>query len=221
MDTEIAVQAALSKLGADYVWGATGPDVFDCSGLVQWSYKQAGIDMTRTTYTQILQGESVTGAPQRGDLVFPEAGHVVIALGGDQCVHAPETGDVVKISNYWTAPIAIRRFGPNSGTVGDTATSGAYQAIPVGNQTIGDHMPTYQNAGSSGVQAQIDNLNSAVKSLTGAAGGVADVIQAAGSFFNILTSPDGWARILKTAGGVILIILSVFILGKTFADGIA
>lgn len=52
----IAVRAALSRLGRPYVWGATGPDKFDCSGLVQWTYAQAGIHLNRTTYRQINDG---------------------------------------------------------------------------------------------------------------------------------------------------------------------
>ena len=52
----VAVRAALSRLGRPYVWGATGPDQFDCSGLTQWSYARAGIHLDRTTYQQIYDG---------------------------------------------------------------------------------------------------------------------------------------------------------------------
>lgn len=57
----IAVHAALSRLGRPYVWGATGPNQFDCSGLVQWAYAQAGVHLDRTTYQQINEG--IPGAP--------------------------------------------------------------------------------------------------------------------------------------------------------------
>lgn len=127
-DTEKAVQAALSKQGSPYVWGATGPDNFDCSGLVQWAFKQAGITVSRTTYTQVLEGDKVEGPPQRGDLVFPDAGHVMIALGGDQGIHAPDVGDVVKISTYWTKPYAIRRIGSNSGVPASTDTHPSFSS---------------------------------------------------------------------------------------------
>ncbi len=106
---EIA-EHALSKRGTPYVWGggnANGPTGggFDCSGLTQWAtYQSTGIMLPRTTYDQVGVGTTVSpGAAQAGDLVFsnykggrPE--HVGIALGDGNVVHAPQRGDVVKIS---------------------------------------------------------------------------------------------------------------------------
>lgn len=95
----IAVRAALSRLGRPYVWGATGPDQFDCSGLVQWAYAQAGIHLDRTTYQQINDGIPVPRSHVRpGDLVFPHAGHVQIAIGNNLVVEAPYSGASVRIS---------------------------------------------------------------------------------------------------------------------------
>jgi cell wall-associated NlpC family hydrolase len=105
----IAVRAALSRLGRPYVWGATGPDQFDCSGLVQWSYAQAGIHLDRTTFQQINDGIPVPRSQVRpGDLVFPHTGHVQMAIGNNLVVEAPYSGASVRISqlgNY----VAIRR----------------------------------------------------------------------------------------------------------------
>ena len=104
-----AVRAALSRLGRPYVWGATGPDRFDCSGLVQWSYAQAGIRLHRTTYDQIYEGVPVARSQVRpGDLVFPHTGHVQMALGGGLVVEAPQPGSVVQISRMGPS-VAIRR----------------------------------------------------------------------------------------------------------------
>ena len=98
------VNEARKHLGKRYEWGATGPNSFDCSGLTQYVYKQAlGIDITRTTYTQINQGKSVSQSQLLpGDLVFTSSGHVGIYIGNNQMIHAPQTGDVVKISNIWS-----------------------------------------------------------------------------------------------------------------------
>jgi cell wall-associated NlpC family hydrolase len=95
----VAVRAALSRLGRPYVWGATGPDRFDCSGLVQWSYARAGIHLGRTTYQQINEGVPVPRSHVRpGDLVFPHAGHVQLAIVDNLVVEAPYSGASVRIS---------------------------------------------------------------------------------------------------------------------------
>jgi peptidoglycan DL-endopeptidase CwlO len=106
-----AVRAALSRLGRPYVWGATGPDRFDCSGLVQWAYRHAGIDLLRTTYDQIHQGVAVSRAQvQPGDLVFPHTGHVQMAIGNGMVVEAPHAGANVRVGRMGDV-IAIRRVG--------------------------------------------------------------------------------------------------------------
>ncbi|WP_420715851.1 C40 family peptidase [Mycobacterium sp. 663a-19] len=105
----MAVRAALSRLGRPYVWGATGPDQFDCSGLVQWAYAQAGIHLDRTTYQQINDGIPVPRSQVRpGDLVFPHAGHVQLAIGNNLVVEAPYSGASVRISQLGSN-VAIRR----------------------------------------------------------------------------------------------------------------
>jgi cell wall-associated NlpC family hydrolase len=97
--TGIAVRAALSRLGRPYVWGATGPGHFDCSGLTQWAYAQAGLHLDRTTYQQIHQGIPVPQDHIRpGDLVFPNPGHVQLAIGDNQVIEAPHAGAGVRIS---------------------------------------------------------------------------------------------------------------------------
>jgi cell wall-associated NlpC family hydrolase len=105
----VAVRAALSRLGTPYVWGATGPDRFDCSGLTQWAYARAGIHLDRTTYQQIYDGIPVPRSQVRpGDLVFPSAGHVQMAIGNNLVVEAPHSGATVRISPLGTG-VQIRR----------------------------------------------------------------------------------------------------------------
>lgn len=106
---QAAVRAALSRIGRPYVWGATGPDRFDCSGLVQWAYAQAGVPLHRTTYQQIHDGVPVPPSQVRpGDLVFPHTGHVQLAIGSNLVVEAPQPGASVQISRMGPS-VAIRR----------------------------------------------------------------------------------------------------------------
>ena len=106
------VAYAYQFIGRPYVLGATGPNSFDCSGFTQYVYKQLGYGLSRTTYTQVNQGRYVPRDQlQKGDLVFSNGpasapGHVGIYVGNGQIIHAPRTGDVVKVSpifNYTTA----------------------------------------------------------------------------------------------------------------------
>lgn len=97
-----------AQLGKPYVYGATGPSTFDCSGLTSYVYRNAlGIEIGRTTYDQINSGVEVSQSELKvGDLVFPHPGHVGIYIGNGQMIHAPQTGDVVKISSvykFWRA----------------------------------------------------------------------------------------------------------------------
>lgn len=108
-----ALDAALSKLGAPYVWGATGPDAFDCSGLVQWAYRQAGVSVPRTTYDQVNGGSPVgRGDLQPGDVVlFSGAQHVGLYAGDGTVVHAPTSGQPVKRAPLDSMPFfAARRY---------------------------------------------------------------------------------------------------------------
>jgi cell wall-associated NlpC family hydrolase len=99
---QTALQAAQDQLGKPYQWGAAGPDSFDCSGLTLFAYAQAGISLPHYTGDQWNQGRHVSrGELQPGDLVFFEKnlGHVGMYIGNGNFIHAPHTGDVVKISS--------------------------------------------------------------------------------------------------------------------------
>ena len=102
-----AVQLAKSKLGKPYKWGATGPNSFDCSGLIYWVAKQMGKSIPRTSREQSDYGQSVSkNALIPGDCVFfgSPVHHVGMYIGGGNFIHAPQTGDVVKIT-----PLSSRR----------------------------------------------------------------------------------------------------------------
>lgn len=104
-----AVSYASSKLGSPYVWGATGPDAFDCSGLMQASYRAAGISLPRTTYAQIDAGRRVARSELLpGDLVFfySAISHVGIYIGNGQMIHAPNPSAPVRVAPIDEMPFA-------------------------------------------------------------------------------------------------------------------
>ena len=109
-NAQAILNEAYAQLGKPYVWGATGSANFDCSGFTQYVYENAaGIDISRTTYSQINVGQAVSQDQlQPGDLVFPHAGHVGIYVGNGQMIHAPQTGDVVKVSPVYSFYAARR-----------------------------------------------------------------------------------------------------------------
>lgn len=114
-----AVKHAYEQLGTPYVWGGTTMSTpntadggLDCSGLTQGVYAQAGVSIPRVTYSQLSTGTAVPMAQiQSGDLVFYNGtGHVAIYVGDGNVIHAPQTGEVVKVSPMNMMPIeAIRR----------------------------------------------------------------------------------------------------------------
>ncbi|MGV9290373.1 NlpC/P60 family protein [Streptomyces sp. NPDC003719] len=104
-----AVAYAYQKLGSPYVWGATGPDAFDCSGLTQAAYRAAGVSLPRTTYAQIGAGRGVPrSALLPGDLVFFYSGisHVGIYVGDGRMIHAPNPSAPVRLAPVDSMPFA-------------------------------------------------------------------------------------------------------------------
>ncbi|GGL75463.1 glycoside hydrolase [Streptomyces fumigatiscleroticus] len=96
---EKALAFARSQIGKPYVWGATGPDSYDCSGLTQAAWKAAGVTLPRTTYDQVNAGTTVSLADaQPGDLVFfyDDISHVGIYIGNGMMIHAPKPGAYVR-----------------------------------------------------------------------------------------------------------------------------
>jgi hypothetical protein len=152
-----AVQFALAQVGKPYVWGAEGPDTFDCSGLVQAAYASAGVGLPRVARPQYRATTPVpVGAMIPGDLLFfgpdrtdvESIHHVGIYLGDGKMVHAPTPGDVVRVAPVWWEEFfgATRVLGavPVFSTVsasGPPATRPVSATTPSGNPSSGRTRP--------------------------------------------------------------------------------
>ncbi|MCX2933316.1 peptidoglycan hydrolase RipC [Mycobacterium sp. CVI_P3] len=110
----VAVQAALTRIGDPYVWGGSGPNAFDCSGLVMWSFQQAGIFLPHSSQALAHGGQPVSlDQMQPGDVVnyYSDASHSAIYIGDGMMVHASTFGQPVRIAPVNNAPIYnVRRY---------------------------------------------------------------------------------------------------------------
>ncbi|PWI43751.1 C40 family peptidase [Streptomyces sp. ICBB 8177] len=103
-----AIAFARAQLGKPYVWGATGPNSYDCSGLTQAAWAAAGVTLPRTTWDQVKVGTRVpVDDMQPGDLVFyySDISHVAMYIGNGQMIQAPHTGAVVDVQPVTEMPI--------------------------------------------------------------------------------------------------------------------
>ncbi|MEU7314539.1 NlpC/P60 family protein [Streptomyces sp. NPDC007083] len=103
-----ALSAAKGKIGSPYVWGATGPSSFDCSGLTSWAYKQAGVSLPRTSQAQANAGTRISSQSQLkpGDLVlfYGDLHHIGLYAGNGQVLHAPKPGASVRFEAMGNMP---------------------------------------------------------------------------------------------------------------------
>jgi cell wall-associated NlpC family hydrolase len=109
-----ALQAAISRLGYPYIWGAAGPTSFDCSGLVMWAYQQVGISLPHFTVSQYNSGVHVARNDlEPGDLVFffSNISHVGMYIGNGMMIDAPNFGEDVKVQPiYWNEFVGAVRI---------------------------------------------------------------------------------------------------------------
>lgn len=104
-----AVAAVRQALGKPYVWGANGPSGFDCSGLMQWAYSQAGVSLPRTSQAQRYAGRMVPlSQAQPGDLVAyrADASHIGMYVGNGQVIHAPYPGAAIRYDPVGMMPVS-------------------------------------------------------------------------------------------------------------------
>lgn len=147
-----AVAFARAQIGKPYVWGAEGPDAYDCSGLTMAAWASAGVQLPRTTSGQILVGTAVPSRAQLapGDLVFTTRGHVVLYAGAGRVVSAPYPGRTVH--EYTLGPYLLaRRPVASSGNPLATAVDTVAGTIKGATTTVTDLLDPRQI--TDGVQA--------------------------------------------------------------------
>lgn len=113
-----AIAYARAQIGKPYKWATSGPDTFDCSGLVMRAWEAGGYKLSRTTYTMLADARLTTVSRDSlipGDLVFPDAGHVQIYTGNGMVVEAPRSGLTVREVAMW-GWLTARRV-PGQGSV--------------------------------------------------------------------------------------------------------
>lgn len=197
------VNEAKKYLGDPYVWGATGPNRFDCSGLVQYVFKNLGVTTPRTSETQYAWSKAKRISKDElrpGDLVFANGaspGHVALYVGDNKVIHAPKPGTVVRYESINTIGTltGYRRF-PNVKVAGsDTGTdTGSGGATQVGLTDLpGDIIDFFKSAGEA----------------------VADTID----FFTLLFQPSTWVRVASFFFGIFFLIGAAVFLVREAGNG--
>lgn len=204
MPADIAkvIASARSKLGAPYVWGAEGPDAFDCSGLMHWAFGQHGLTLPRVSQDQAKTGRRVQLAQRRpGDLIFsswdenPDVDHVALYIGDDQYIHTPRAGDVVKIGKITDS---YRSHITNVQRVTETGTGAGIIGGALGALGGGSLLDAVRAIGT-GVQSAATGIN--------AVGGLAQKAM-------WLALPTTQVRIVTGALGVGFLIMGVWLLAR-------
>lgn len=205
------IKAATSKLGAPYVWGATGPNSFDCSGLMVWAWNKAGVTLPRTSQAQAKYGKPVAAKNIKpGDLVTSNWGsgpssHVAMYIGGGKVIHAPSPGRTVTVAtldaNYRSKVDAIRRV-PGASWKGVEGADFELPDIP--------GLPDLSDLGDLGDLGS--GLLGPLKAVGDQLAGIARSMLSIGQFAEFLLKlalPSTWVRIACGILGSLVLLLGI------------
>ncbi len=184
-----AVAAARTAIGKPYVFGATGPNSFDCSGLIVWAYKQAGLSgLPHWTGALIAVGKEVAQSDLMiGDMVFPDSGHVQLYSGNGNIIEAPQPGEKVAERPMWGFWRARR-------VVNQGSSVGVEDALEIALEKFRDL------TGISAVERSAD-----------AAG---DALRLSGTVLSNIANPKFWARLGQGALAAMLILTGIVWLNR-------
>ena len=161
------VASAMKHIGVPYLWGGTDPRKgLDCSGLVQLAMRENGVEVPRVSQAQAKVGTAVPSLDQArpGDLVvLSGGGHIGIYVGDGKMVHAPKTGDVVKVSKVWQTPMTIRRVLPEASALvaGPAAAPAGGAAVLPAALAAAVRLPSAGGAGAGPYQQMFDRATAA------------------------------------------------------------
>lgn len=200
------VALANQQLGKPYVFGAEGPNTFDCSGLMQWLYGHFGVKLPRLAHEQANYGIAIpkSGPLKPGDMVFSswdgrKSSHVGIYVGNNQIINAPQPGERVKLqtltSGYLAHVDAVRRVPGVDGVAGPTTTPAGFP------------IPDPFGVG--------DKLTEAVKGIAGSIASTVGAFESAGKLADSLLRlalPSNMVRIVAGLFGTAFIFWGIFFL---------
>lgn len=200
-----AIRSALAELGKKYQWGATGPDSWDCSGLMQHAYGSVGVRLPRTSEQQMGVGQAVDRkGVLPGDLMFPNSGHVVMYIGGGKIVEAPRTGENVRVASVgeYGQYAAIRRIVGSVGNLAGIDTSGgsAVQKSQSAASGSGNSGSPVIGSGGYGSVEEVDAINASLSSAAG--GGAPAAPQSASASRANTVAPSSSGPWQKNSGSV-------------------
>lgn len=221
------VEYARTQLGDPYVWGAEGPNAFDCSGLVEYVYRHFGLTTPRTTAAMMGGGSNlipISRAELRpGDLIFSNwigkpHSHVGIFAGNNQIIEAPEPGQTVKITSlgpgYWSHTDAYRRVPGIDGAAapvpgGSGGGGGIDDALSAGARKLVGYVPS-----PGDLTKAVGNIGSAMVSVAESAAGVANTAALITKAF----LPSNLIRGVAFFFGTIFILIGIFFLAREIRD---
>ncbi len=215
-----AISAARTQLGKPYKFGAEAPGVdFDCSGLTQWAYRQAGITIPRVAAQQQAATQRITRAElSPGDLVFygNPAHHVAIYLGAGKIIQAPHTGAVIDIVNMGNPTNFGRVTGSGAATTPAAQTGSNLGGGGGGPATAQEVFNPFSGPAHflGGIWHDVTGVPSTIGDVAQSIEHLAKNISTVVTWLTWLFNPAHWLRIGAAIGGLIILLGALFFLAK-------